>query len=375
MRKCSFIVALAAWAAAAGADSGDRYYVHYDLIERGAVGAATKAAETWRDAAAEFENADIAMAAEEVVIVLHPKSAAVTATFDFENTSLQPRGVDMCFPLSYGMLGTDAYEVREEKSTVAGRAADLAVTVDGDAASYRIEEVGLPWDFPALATWPVHFEAGAKRRVVCRYNDVYNGGGGMTLDLSVVYMLATGATWKGPIGRGRVIVRPGADFDWSVPLYYLAAGVPPARDDGGEILWEFANLEPPFECDVNAPAEGCYYRYARMDFAGVRVGFIKPSTMESGYAHSSYRVPEGPGAPAGVLVDNLNFRVAPDAGAARVAGKPTLAKDEGLLVLERRGEWYRAQAFGGCEGWVRWRYVDPDTGAENIYVELALNCE
>jgi hypothetical protein len=97
--------------------------------------------------------------------------------------------------------------------------------------------------------------------------------------------------------------------------------------------------------------------------------------MEHGYGGSSYDVPEGPGAPAGILVDNLNFRVAPDAGAAHVAGKPTLAKDEGLLAYERRGEWYRVKTHGGHEGWVRWRYVDPDTGEENIYVELALNCE
>jgi hypothetical protein len=169
-------------------------------------------------------------------------------------------------------------------------------------------------------------------------------------------------------------VRPGPDFDWSAPFYYLAAGVPPARDDGDEIVWEFANLEPSFKCALNAPAEGDYYRYEWLDFAGIRVGRIKPSIMERGYAGSSYRVPEGPGAPAGVLVESLNFRVAPDAGAARVEGKPTLEKDEGLLVLERRGEWYRVLAHGGYEGWVRWRYVDPDTGAENVYVELALNC-
>lgn len=362
-------------AAPAGADSGDRYYLHYDVLERAAVEAATKNPETWRDHAAGVENEAIALAAEEVTITLHAEHAEIEAVFDFENTAAAPRDVEMCFPVSYGMLGADAYDGRDESFSVAGRSADLTVTLEGVAVSYDVEAADEGLGFPALACWPVHFDAGARRRIVCRYEDAYNGGGGMMLDLSLIYVLYTGATWKGPIGRGKIVARPGDDFDWSVPLYYLAAGMPPARDDGAAVVWEFENLEPPFKAALNAPAEGSYYPDVEPSFGGLRLGFIKPSTMENGYAHSSYQVPEGPGAPAGALVDGLNFRTEPSADAPRVEGKPTFARREGMVVHERRGEWYRAEAHGGFAGWVRWRYVDPDTGREHIYVELALTCE
>ena len=172
-------------AVAASADTGDRNYLHHGVLERTLVGAAMKNPATWYERGAGVENAFIAMTAEEVVITLHAERAEVAATFYFENTAAEPRDVEMCFPVTYGMLGVDSYAARDEEFSIAGLKTDLAVAVDGAAAPYALEDTSDVWEFPALANWAVHFDAGERRRVVCHYTDDYNGYGG-SLDSSVV---------------------------------------------------------------------------------------------------------------------------------------------------------------------------------------------
>lgn len=69
-----------------------------------------------------------------------------------------------------------------------------------------------------------------------------------------------------------------------------------------------------------------------------------------------------------VLAANVNFRREPDPNAPRVTGKETLVSGEKVELIEIDGDWYNVDA-GGTRGWVRWRYVDPDTGKTNVYVE------
>jgi len=343
-------------AAAAFADAGDAYYLNGTPVDGAAVDAARRNPD-WSGETAGFENPAIAMKAEEVVITLHPMQADIVATFDFENTAAA-RDVTMCFPISFKMLGVDPYENREseEPLNLAGLSADFAVTVDGTNTAYRLTE-GVA-GYAAFATWDVHFDGGAAPRVVCRYVEPY-AWSGVNCDYRVYYALFTGATWKGPIGRGVITVRPGDDFDWSQPLYYLSAGTPPARDEGARLVWEFKDLEPPYAAEAELGPDPYYYGSA-LRWAGLCVGFIDPE--------------RSPGPTTGMVgSDGLNFRTAPDPSAANIAEQPTLAKGDRVTVLERRGEWYRVKTEGGVEGWVRWRYVDPDTGRQNIYVELTIS--
>jgi hypothetical protein len=341
-------------AATAGANAGDAYYLNGAPAARSAADAIRGYPE-WREEVDAYENPAIAMTAEEVVITLHPEYADVVATFDFTNTLSDVRDVEMCFPISYLMLGLDPYETEEPSFDYAGLSADFAVAVDGEDTNYLFAKgVG---GYAALATWDVRFEGGASRRVVCSYADPY-ASTGVTYDYRAYYALFTGATWKGPIGRGVITVRPGDDFDWSLPLYYLSAGTPPARDEGEKVVWEFEELEPPFAAAADVGPDPNHYKYV-LWAAGICVGFPDTETY--------------PGPAAGrVTADGLNFRTKADPAAANVAARPTLEKWEEVKLIERRGEWYRLETKDGAEGWARWRYVDPDTGRVNIYVELVI---
>jgi uncharacterized protein YgiM (DUF1202 family) len=103
---------------------------------------------------------------------------------------------------------------------------------------------------------------------------------------------------------------------------------------------------------------------------------IRKFVIENGYTGSGFRIEEGPGNPGIITAaKGINFRTKRGNTSAKVPGHEFLPKGEPLAVLERDGDWYRIRVNGGFEGWVRWRYVDPDTGKENRYVELCLNCE
>lgn len=368
------VIMLVLAAAAAGADAGDRLYLHHGVLARGWADAAITEPETRDQPGAIPENADIAMAAEEVEITLHPEYAEVVATFEFANTAAEKRDVEMCFPVTYGMLGLTSYDAHRDDVDFAARPCDLKITVADADTPYELEDTLGQWEFPALATWAVTFAAGERRRVECRYTDQYNGGG-VNFDYSFVYIIYTGATWKGPIGRGKIIVQPGADFDWKIPLYYLAAGIPPARDEGDRIVWEFENLEPSYEARAaGVPRWAQYYDYARgLNGAGITVGFATPKAMASTYTDGvAYKCPPGEGAAAGILCPALFFYTAPSDDAPRVADWDILVTGVGIAVLERRGDWYRIRVKDGVEGWVHWRYVDAEAATESITLELVL---
>jgi SH3-like domain-containing protein len=71
-----------------------------------------------------------------------------------------------------------------------------------------------------------------------------------------------------------------------------------------------------------------------------------------------------------VLANGLNFRLAPDPTAEQVKEQPQLQKETPLQILEAYGEWWRVRTKEGNEGWIRWRYVDPESGEEHIYASI-----
>jgi len=334
----------------------------------------------------------VAMASEEVVITLHADRVEVKGTFYFENTG-GPEEVEMFFPLDY-----DPYL---DKEVIDGTLMQKSMPSDGKASAegfYRVSAKELSTDFavtvdsvkvecvfekdyefdehinnfPAMAVWSVAFKAGTKRCVVCTYTDTYGRVGG-EIGPRVNYALFTGATWRGPIGFGKITVRPGDDFDWSVPLFYKGEGVPPAHDEGNSIVWEFKELEP--VVGSWGAVDGELEKY--VPNAAIQVRFAKRSTMETGVEEGRGYMPglEGPGAPAKILTNYINFRSAPNPDAPKAAGKETLMKDEYVNLFERQGDWYRVKTVDRYEGWVRWHYVDPVSGGESIYVWMVENVD
>lgn len=128
-----------------------------------------------------------------------------------------------------------------------------------------------------------------------------------------------------------------------------------AKASTTSITWDIAAANP-----LAGPAAVISMPFATGAGEGARAGALELAGLDA--EHEGY--------PARVDADNLNFRTKAAADAPRVAARPTLAKGEYIYVFELRGEWYRAETAEGARGWVRWRYVDPDTREETVYVKL-----
>jgi len=317
------------------------------------------------------EHPTIAMVREEVLITLNNDNAKITASFDFKNTGNKTEAVEMFFPLDY-----DFEKEEEEKTnnreeypasvkvndygyysvTAKELYTDFSVTVDGKPCNCGFEKKYIDDMYHeeaihSLAIWSVDFTPSATRRVVCSYTSTY-GYTPNAIGPTVDYLLYTGTTWHGAIGYGKITVRPGNGFDWSIPLSYKGTGVPPAHDEGDAIVWEFNDLEEPDSIiTVYFPRK-----------AGLKNYSWGESYDEGFEGHG--------GVPARVETDNLNFRRAPDASADKIAGQDTFKKGSFVKVHTRKGDWYRVKYDDRIEGWVRWRYVDPDTGEEHRYIHL-----
>lgn len=363
------------------------------------------------------ENASVAMAAETVAAELQPEWVDVRASFTFVNRGAATEAT-MFFPLAKatGLLdlspwnlddheGINAWlteqwgvrldqPVREtafplplewEPSLPGKTSSTYALTRNGSFAVacggapvpaeivHRTElgdvqpsgSVVLTED--TFARWELEFGAGETKEVTCAYSgqyDIQKHGWGPRW---FIYPLYTGKTWAGPIGAGTITVTYRPD-SLGAPVSFRSPGVPPAEADADaeetRITWRFEDLEPGEDARI-------FITVAKCGEEESRTRGLKDIGLD----------PDKPGEPGRVLAENLSFRTGPSTEAARVAARPKLAKGAGVAVLESRGEWWRVRVPGGAgdwgewkadlEGWIRWRYVDPDTGTENVYAEFA----
>ena len=211
----------------------------------------------------------------------------VTCRFVFENRSDRPVSISMGFPFDteFG----DAYTTFGESELIR----ELPEWPDGEDASDRIPEVmdftaevaGEPvpvsfrkierrvgeellW-FPVVATWEVDFGPGEVLEVVNSYTtgwDYDGATGGSTYRLD--YILTSGASWLGPIGRGLITVAMPPDlsreqYSDSIVCYWSASrGV---EWSGDTLRWAFEDLEP--ECDINVTVHERHWSY-ELDYLG-----------------------------------------------------------------------------------------------------------
>ncbi len=185
-------------------------------------------------------DAIVEMASEEIVIDMDRNT--VECTFEFRNTG-EARDVLMGFP---GKL-------REELGS--SFSDDVSLSLDNFKAFVNGEElpvkrekgiqpdIAMP-DYSEWFTFTVPFKEGETVIVRNTYDYVpsYNSIG----DVTTGYVLQTGATWKGKIGKARVEFKLGSIQPWQIEQ--LKPGG--FKFEGNSIVWERKNIEPAYDLQV-----------------------------------------------------------------------------------------------------------------------------
>ncbi|MCD4733370.1 hypothetical protein K8R78_03935 [bacterium] len=232
----------------------------------------------------------------------------------------------------------------------------------------------------------------------------------------VYYPLWSGASWSGTIGAGMVtyVLGDGLTIDdtfgYSAPedveVEPLSNGYrfsfedyePQSRDEfsvkmvvnnrfiyfSSEGLRVAPSFDAAFANGVESFEEGNQYLFI-LDAQGA---WIKGRTEYKGEEITGWLFDEGfdfnDGGTEGdlrmVWENPINFRTEPSSGAERVADYPTVnpygyqGEWDYLQFIERKGDWLRIivcvydDGTTYHHGWARWRYLDPETGKENIYI-------
>jgi hypothetical protein len=185
-------------------------------------------------------DAAVEMVSEEIVIDMDRNT--VECTFEFRNTG-EERDVLMGFP---GKL-------REELGSSFSDDVSLSLDnfkafVNGEELPVKREkgiqpEIGMP-DYSEWFTFTVPFKEGETLTVRNTYNYVpsYNSIG----DVMTGYVLQTGATWKGKIGKARVEFKLGSIQPWQIEQ--LKPGG--FKFERNSVVWERKNIEPSYDLQV-----------------------------------------------------------------------------------------------------------------------------
>jgi len=343
---------------------------------------------------AEEEHPYISVMGEVVEITLNPENVDVLATFTFTNFGSATE-VGMYFPLGEGGmldLAVGGEEDYEEPIPPSMDYYDFSVTVDNQTLptelvsrnSYGeiISDESISIKILGFARWYVPFQHNQTCQIVCSYTAPYETGKHGEGPDYFKYILYTGASWAGPIQEGRITVSRSLN-SFNIPIVFATpeislqwaeesekglailrsnstvTAIPPAEvtvlGDEEEITWEFSNYEP---------GEGASIEI----FLGGDVEKFLPNIHEWLWNKIGFTSPEGQ--PGVVLANGLNFRLAPDPTSEQVKEQPQLQKETPLQILEAYGEWWRVRTREGNEGWIRWRYIDPESGEEHIYASI-----
>jgi|GEM_PF-1775178 len=310
---------------------------------------------------------EIRMAAEAVDIVLHDDGVEVFGVFEFVNDSGEARTVEMYFPLNVGtldltpetaelMAGTDIYG---EELTADDVTAKFGLRVGGSDAPYEVTDIYYDTDGEASeltgnAVWTLGFAAGEAKTVECGYYCDYGTEHMPAGCREFFYVVYTGGAWKGPIGEGRITIRPCPHFDWERPALFRAVEMPPIDVYDDRIEWVFADFEP---------TEPEYESYTSLgDGSGIEIVVPRLGALTEEMAIEY----EGPMANIGDE-DVLLYEELP-----RREGDPIVVaeipSDSLVTLLKRKGAWFYAKynptgaPDDGVEGWFPWYEYDPDSG-------------
>ncbi len=208
---------------------------------------------------------------EKLVIDLHQEFAAVEVRYRMRNTGAQVEQ-DFFFPV-------ERWADNEDTENTATDLVDYGITADGtelkwdnvDAKGEGPKAVVDPkWgDFkPAKRLWKksqIPFTPGQTREILIRYRSPYAANessvsdDGNATDAYFRYSLSPAATWKGPIGKGKITVnflhpRP-EEITISKPKDRFK------KITATQFVWEFQNLKPTLADDMKIIVHPAYALY------------------------------------------------------------------------------------------------------------------
>ncbi|TFH34528.1 MAG: hypothetical protein E4G99_09315 [Anaerolineales bacterium] len=169
--------------------------------------------------------------------------AKVTANFIMLNQGQVDETMQVRFPLTDPSgMGDGRGEFPEIK--------DLKLWIDGaPAAATRVTYPAIRGDDLPPVVWAgfdVTFPAGEQVEIEVRYSQRATGYHPQS---EFIYFLETGAGWKGPIGKGELIVRlPYPASSENVLVEYSNDGI---RFEGADARWSFQDLEPGWEDNLH----------------------------------------------------------------------------------------------------------------------------
>ena len=210
---------------------------------------------------------------EKLAIDLHQEFAAVEVHYRMKNTGGQV-DQDFFFPVERWAEseGEDAGSatIDLEGYTITAEGAELKFeNVDAKGEKPKPAKDARWGDFkPGTRLWKkssIPFAAGQTREIVIRYNSPYAAvqssvsDDGHSDELYFRYSLSPAATWKGPIGKGKITLnilhpRPGE----------TAIAKPKDRFkkiSDTEFVWEFQNLKPTLADDIKIVVHPAYDTY------------------------------------------------------------------------------------------------------------------
>ena len=240
----------------------------------------------------------------------------------------------------------------------------FALSVNGKEADYEIKHVyydsdGYTEELTGSAVWTTQFGPGKKKTVTVLYHCDYGTQGAPSGTGEFYYVLYTGAPWKGPIGEGRITIKPGPNFDWAQPILPRTMDMPPLTVYEDRLEWVFSDFEP------SAP-----------EFKeGVKYGIWNGSAIEIIVPRGKESLPEDMRASyVGPIGTTGNFTVslldAHPYGAVKPHFIAEIPPNTFLTLLERLGEWYYVNydepgdLDDGIKGWIRWVKNEEETNEQ-----------
>ena len=210
---------------------------------------------------------------ENLTIDLHQEFAAVEVRYRMKNTGAQV-DQDFFFPVerwseSEDEAGNTLTDL--EGYAISADGAELKFdTVDAKGAKPKAEKDTHGWgDFkPGVRLWKkssIPFSAGQTREILIRYRSPYAANqSGVSDDshseeLYFRYSLSPAATWKGPIGKGKITINYLHPRPEEISIVKPKDRFKKASDT--QFVWEFQNLKPTLADDMKIvahPAQDSY---------------------------------------------------------------------------------------------------------------------
>lgn len=200
---------------------------------------------------------NVAIEEENLTIDLHQEFAAVEVRYRMHNTGGRAKQ-DCYFPVESWTGDLQNYRFTADgKELIWQNIAPPVKSATGDEP----QTVASWLNQPIIHSWKksvIPFASNQTREIVIRYNAYYGRqSGGISDDINVgdalfAYSLSPAATWKGPIGKGKVVINIVHPEPWDVSILKPKQRFTKINETRYE--WDFENLKPSFDDDIKIAA-------------------------------------------------------------------------------------------------------------------------